>query len=87
MSTEIKSPAEWQALLAKKEDEITALQRQVDWLSQQLRLTRGQRFGTSSEQTQILSEQFSLFNEAEAVSSPDAAEPDLEKITYKKWFY
>lgn len=33
MMTEIKSPAEWQALLAKKEDEITVLRRQVDWLT------------------------------------------------------
>ena len=72
------------ALLAKKEEEITALQRQVDWLSQQLRLTQGQRFGASSEQTQVLSEQFSLFNEAETVASPEAAEPDLDQITYKR---
>ena len=59
-------------------------QRQVDWLSQQLRLTRGQRFGASSEQTQVLTEQMSLFNEAETVSSPDAAEPDLEQIVRKR---
>ena len=84
MNTEIKSAAEWRTLLEKKEDEITALQRQVDWLTQQLRLTQGQRFGASSERTQVLSEQFSLFNEAEAVALPDAAEPDLEQITYKR---
>ena len=84
MNTEMKNHAEWQALLEKKEDEITALQRQVDWLTQQLRLTQGQRFGASSERTQVLSEQFSLFNEAEAVALPDAAEPDLEQITYKR---
>ena len=84
MEKEKKSTAEWRALLAKKEEEITALQRQVDWLSQQLRLTQGQRFGASSEQTQVLSEQFSLFNEAETVASPEAAEPDLDQITYKR---
>ena len=49
MMNETKSAAEWRMLLAKKEEEITALQRQVDWLSQQLRLTRGQRIGASSE--------------------------------------
>lgn len=54
MKEEKKNTVEWRALLAKKEEEITALQRQVDWLSQQLRLTRGQRFGASSEQTQVL---------------------------------
>ena len=63
---------------------ITALQRQADWLSQQLRLTRAQRFGASSERTQALSERFALFNETEAVALPDAAEPDLEQITYKR---
>ena len=84
MEKEIKSAVEWRALLTKKEEEINALQRQVDWLSQQLRLTRGQRFGASSEQTQVLLERVSLFNEAEAVASPDAAEPDLEQITYKR---
>ena len=65
MNTEIKSHTEWQALLDKKENEITALHRQVEWLTQQLRLTRRQKFGASSEQTQVLSEQVSLFNEAE----------------------
>lgn len=84
MMTEIKSVAEWQALLEKKEDEITALHRQVEWLTQQLRLTRGQRFGASSEQTQAISEQMSLFNEAEALTDPDVPEPDLEQITYKR---
>ena len=84
MSTEIKSPAEWQALLAKKEEEITALQRQVDWLSQQLRLMRGQRFGASSEQTQALTEQLCLFNEVEALADDKAAEPELEQITCKR---
>ena len=63
---------------------ITALQRQADWLSQQLRLTRAQRFGAPSERTQALSERFALFNETEAVALPDAAEPDLEQITYKR---
>ena len=58
--------------------------RQVDWLTQQLRLTRGQRFGASSEQTQAISEQLSLFNEAEALTDSDGSEPDLEQITYRR---
>ena len=44
----------------KKEAEIASLNRQVKWLTQQLRLTRGEKFGASSEQTQVLSEQFTL---------------------------
>ena len=84
MKQEWKDAAEWQALLTKKEAEIASLNRQVEWLTQQLRLTRGQKFGASSEQTQVLSEQFSLFNEAEELADPKAAEPDLEQITYKR---
>ena len=76
--------AEWQALLAKKDDEIASLNRQVEWLTQQLRLMQGQRFGASSERTQVLSEQFCLFNETEALADSEAAEPDLEQITYKR---
>ena len=64
MKTDEKCNAEWRELLAKKEDEITALHRQVDWLTQQLRLLRGQHFGASSERTQAILdpvEQISLF--------------------------
>ncbi len=84
MKQERKDAAEWQALLAKKEDEIAALNRQVEWLTQQLRLMQGQRFGASSERTQVLSEQFSLFNEAEALADSKVSEPELEQITYKR---
>ena len=84
MKTEKKSPAQWQALLQKKEEEIKALYRQVEWLTQQLRLRQGQHFGASSERTQDLSEQLSLFNEPEATVSPVASEPDLEQITYQR---
>lgn len=84
MKTEKKSPAQWQALLQKKEEEIEALHRQVEWLTQQLRLRQGQHFGASSERTEDLSEQLSLFNEPEAAASPDVSEPDLEQITYQR---
>ena len=78
MKTNQNIPAEWQELLAKKEDEITALHRQVDWLTQQLRLMRSQRFGVSSEQTRTMfdpMEQISLFNETEASENKDAPSP------------
>ena len=84
MKPEMKSPAEWQALLTKKEAEIASLNRQVEWLTQQLRLFQGQRFGASSERTQVISEQMSLFNEAEALADRDVPEPDQERITYKR---
>ena len=84
MEQEQRIAAEWQALLTKKEAEIASLNRQVEWLTQQLRLMQRQRFCASSEQTQVLSEQFSLFSEAEDAADPRAAEPDLEQITYKR---
>ena len=82
-----KEVQELQALLAKKEDENAALRRQVDWLTQQLRLTRGQRFGASSEKTQgILDpiDQISLFNETEAETDGKKPEPELEQVTYQR---
>ena len=84
MKKKREDAAEWRALIAKKDDEIASLNRQVDWLTQQLRLMQGQRFGASSEQTQVLLEQFSLFNETEALADPSAAEPELEQIAYRR---
>jgi len=87
MKTNEKGTAEWQELLAKKEDEITALQRQVEWLTQQLRLMRGQRFGASSERTQAIAdpmEQISLFNETESLENKCEPEPELEHVAYKR---
>ena len=87
MNTERKSHAEWQALLEKKEDEIIVLHRQVEWLTQQLRLMRGQRFGVSSERTQAISEQISLFNEVEhvqAVYSCRRCEQENDHVPMKK---
>ena len=84
MEKTYEGAAEWQTLLAKKEDEIASLNRQVEWLTQQLRLMQGQCFGASSDRTQAISEQFSLFNEAEELAESKAAEPDLEQITYQR---
>ena len=56
----------------------------MEWLTQQLRLIQGQRIGASSERTQVISEQFSLFNEAEKLAESKTAEPDLEQITYQR---
>ncbi len=87
METREKNIQELQALLAKKEDENAALRRQVDWLTQQLRLMQGRRFGASSEKTQTILEpmnQVSLFNEAEAETDEKKPEPELEQVTYQR---
>ena len=87
METREKDVRELQALLVKKEDENAALRRQVDWLTQQLRLMQGQRFGASSEKTQTIlgqMDQISLFNEAEAEAGGNKPEPELEQVTYRR---
>ena len=84
MKTQERSAAEWRALLDKKEDEIAFLHRQIDWLTQQLRLVRGQRFGASSEQTQAILEQVSLFPAVELGSCEKMPEPELEQVTYRR---
>ena len=78
---------ELQALLAKKENEPAALRRQVDWLTQQLRLMQGQRFGASSEKTRTILDpvdQVSLFNETETDVDEKKPEPELEQVTYRR---
>jgi transposase len=65
-------------ILAEKEQEITALRQQVDWLTDQLKLAGRRQFGASSEKTPP--DQLSLFNEAEALADPAAPEPEVEEI-------
>ena len=38
MKTKERSPAEWRALLDKKEDEIAFLHRQIDWLTRKRKI-------------------------------------------------
>lgn len=53
--------AQWRDLLHKKDREIEALHRQIDWLTQQLRRLNGRVYGRSSERTAELQEQLCLF--------------------------
>jgi len=87
METKEKDLQELQALLEKTENENAALRRQVDWLSQQLRLMQGHRFGASSEKTQTILEamdQVSLFDGAEAEADEEKPEPELDQVTYRR---
>ena len=60
-----------------------ALELQVKLLLQERRLANLRRFGSSAENSsQFVIEM--LFNEAEAISVPDAKEPDIETITYRR---
>lgn len=54
------------------------LKQQVQWLMEQVRLSKHTQYGTSSEQSSI--DQVSLFNEAEATAELTAPEPSLSEV-------
>ena len=54
------------------------LKQQVQWLMEQVRLSKHTQYGASSEQSSI--DQVSLFNEAEATAELTAPEPFLSEI-------
>ena len=67
-------------LLLKQQN--VELSTKVKWFEEQFRLNQHRLFGRSSEQTSP--EQINLFNEAEAEVKPEALEPTIEEITYKR---
>jgi transposase len=73
---------ELQNRCAQLEQENAELTARVNWLLEQFRLSRHRRFGSSSER--VVPGQLQLFNEAEAEAKPDAPEPTIETITYKR---
>lgn len=64
------------------QQEKAELELKLKWYEEQYRLHQHKLFGRSSEQ--ISADQLSLFNEAESEAKPDAKEPELEEITYKR---
>jgi transposase len=67
------------ALLEQQNAELTA---KVNWYEEQFRLSQQKRFGRSTEKTNP--DQLLLFNEAETEAKPDAPEPVIEEITYRR---
>jgi len=63
---------------------VAELELQVQWLLEQLKLSKQRQYGTSSEKNLDGGEQLSIFNEVEAEADPAAPEPALEEITYKR---
>ena len=61
MKRDMNEAAQWRDLLHKKDREIEALHRQIDWLTQQLRRLNGRVYGFSSERSAELQEQLCLF--------------------------
>lgn len=67
-------------LLLKQQN--AELSTKVKWFEEQFRLNQHRLFGRSSEQNKA--EQINLFNEAESETKPEAPEPTVEEITYKR---
>ena len=65
-------------------ERILELEAQVNWFMEQFKLARHERFGSSSEKTDVPKEQPSLFNEAEKEANLDTPEPILETVTFKR---
>ena len=65
----------------KVNDRVMALQAEVNWLREQLKLSRSKKYGASSEKGLADGEQLSLFNEAELHQDPQAEEPTEKDLT------
>lgn len=67
--------------IAELKAEIKHLRQQNQWLLEQLKIARRQRFGVSSEKNKVTDgEQLFVFNEAEAEADPAEPEPELKEI-------
>ena len=62
--------------------QIQVLDQKMNWLLEQIRLSKHKRFGTSSEKSEY--DQLNLFNEAEKEADENVTEPELEEIKYKR---
>ena len=78
--TRQKETLEETCLQLKKQ--VSDLQMQIGWMSEQLALSNKKTFGSSSEKTSP--EQLSFFNEAESLADSKLPEPQVEEITYKR---
>ena len=67
------------ALLEQQNAELMA---KLQWYEEQFRLSQQRRFGSATEKTN--QEQLSLFNEAETETKPEAPEPTMEEITFRR---
>jgi len=59
---------------------VAELELQVQWLLEQLKLSKQRQYGTSSEKNLDGGEQLSIFNEAEATADSAVPEPALEQV-------
>ena len=80
------SAKELSRIVLSQQEQIQSLSANVDKLIEQFRIAEQQRFGRHSEKLDVIDGQLSLFNEAEALEDPNAAEPGLEEVvqSYKR---
>lgn len=65
--------------------EYESMQHQIEWLLDQLKLSKHRQFGASSEQSKYDLDQTCLFNEPEQAADLEASEPDIEEVrTYRR---
>ena len=67
---------------ASLEQQVAELTVKLNWYEEQFRLSQQKRFGRSTEKTNP--DQLLLFNEAETEAKPEAPEPTMEEITYRR---
>jgi transposase len=79
MKTVTITQAEYDNLVAEKA-ERARLERQVEYLLEQMRLSRHRQFGVSSEKSEYDLAQLNLFNEAEVMAETERPEPELVEI-------
>ena len=76
METVTITKAEYDSLVGER----ARLERQVEYLLEQMRLSRHRQFGTSSEKSEYDNAQLNLFNEVEVMAAPEMPEPELVKV-------
>jgi Transposase and inactivated derivatives len=87
METVTITKAEYENLvsnLVTEKDERARLERQVEYLLEQMRLARHRQFGASSEKSEYDHAQLNLFNEAEVMTAPE--QPELELVEVEKHY-
>lgn len=86
METVTITKAEYEEFLASKAEMLALkeyaarLERQVEYLLEQMRLSRHRQFGASSEKSEYDLAQLNLFNEAEVMADPEQAESELTEV-------
>ena len=68
------------SLYVNLQDQMEKLNRNMEAILEQIRLSNQQRFGRKTEKLDQIEGQLSLFNETEVAADPNAAEPSAEEI-------